>query len=410
MLALLVSSRTTKERVIIIEERHIIESIDEQEIIAFLQTLVRTNSENPPGNEMEVGHIIANELETIGCHVELQMVEKGRFNVIGIIEGESKEKLLFNGHMDTVKAGDVDAWDDDPFGGEIHNGKLFGRGSTDMKAGLTSMIFALKAVLHSGVSLKKGIMFTAVIDEEVFFKGTKALIDSHKLRDCEWGFVSEPSSLNIATRQKGGIEFLARTYGKSAHAGVAFSGDNAIYKMNKVVDALERYNETLKARMNLPFLKHPTVNVGRIQGGTGVTFVPDFCEIEFDRQVLPGENIETVTREVTEVIELLEKQQGINVELNKIQQFNTWEVSVRSQVVTMLASAYKKLFHREPIYSGFNGYSEVELLANNGIPSVIFGPGDITLAHVPNENVQIQEVIDAAKVYALVAYNYVRGQ
>ncbi len=391
-------------------EEHMLEQINDQEIIDFLQTLVQTNSENPPGNEAAVAQLIADKLESFGCTVEKHYVEGDRFNVIAVLEGASPQKMLLNGHTDTVNFGDVTAWDYPPTSGQIHAGRLYGRGSTDMKAGLVAQIFAIKALLDCGVPFEKGLMFTAVIDEEVFFKGTKALLADNKLQDCEIAYVSEPTSLQIADCLKGGIEFKARTYGKSAHAGVAFIGDSAIFKMNKVVTALEAYNSELKARMNVPVLKYPTVNVGRITGGNGVTLVPEFCEIEFDRQVLPSEDIAAAKQEVVDVIKRVEQEHHIQVELETVQSFQTWQVGRNEDVVTRLATASRKLFHKEPDYIGFNGYAEVELLAAHGIPSVLFGPGDIAVAHAPNEYVPLKEVIDATKVYALLAYQYVRGE
>jgi len=381
---------------------------DKAEMIDFLKGLVQANSENPPGNEQQVALLISDKLQKIGCQVNLQQVEDNRFNVIAVVEGASPDKLLFNGHMDTVKIGNVSEWNYDPLGGEIHDGFLYGRGSTDMKAGLVSMIYALKAVIQSRVPLNKGLMFTAVIDEEVFFKGTQALLADNILKDCVLGFVSEPTGLEIHTCLKGGIEFTARTFGKSAHSGLAYDGVNAIYQMNKVVAALMEYNDELKNRINLPGLKYPTVNVGRINGGTGVTFVPDCCEIEFDRQVLPGEDIAEVEKEIFALIKTLEEEQQITVELNKNQHFNTWQISQDALVVQLLAAAYSAALKGRPVFAGFPGYCEVEMFAANGIPSVVFGPGSLNRAHRPNERVKIDEVIDAAKVFAQLAYDFAK--
>jgi succinyl-diaminopimelate desuccinylase len=389
------------------EERTIAGNVDERSMIDFLRELVRSNSENPPGNEKESARLIADKLKECGCEVELQVVEDGRPNVIGVIEGDAPDKILFNGHTDTVKVGNTKEWTVDPLGGDIRDGYLYGRGSSDMKAGLVSMIYAMKALRDSGCPFRRGIMFTGVIDEEVFFKGTGALIRENKLKDCRVGYVSEPTGLEIVIRQKGGIEYTARTFGKYAHSGQAFLGENAIFRMGKLLHALEGYNEDLKHRMDLPKLRYPTVNVGTIRGGTGVTFVPDLCQIEFDRQVFPGESIGQVEAEVNEVIDNVKRENRIEVELVKSQHFNAWEIAEDEPVVKTVERSFEKLFRRKPVYGGLNGYCEVELLAGIGIPSVVFGPGDDTRAHAPDERVAVQEVIDAARVYALLAYEFV---
>jgi len=393
------------------EEKAILNQIDhdQEEMMEFLRSLVQANSENPPGNEKQVALIIEDKLRDLGCKVERQQVEEERFNIIASVEGEAREKLLYNGHMDTVKIGNPDEWSYDPLGGEIRDGFMYGRGATDMKAGLVCMIYAIKALLQSGVPLKKGLVFAAVIDEEVNFKGTQALLAEHRLNDCQVGFVSEPTGLKIATCLKGGIEFTARTYGKSAHSGMAYEGENAIYHMSKVIHALEDYNGALKDRISLPGLKYPTVNVGKITGGLGVTLVPDFCELEFDRQVLPGEDLASVEKEIFDLIEAVGQELEFKVELRKNQHFNPWQIAEDQPVVQLLEDACLKALGTEPSYSGFCAYCEVEMFAMHGIPSVIFGPGEIIMAHRPNECVKVQDVIDGAKVYALLAYNFMRG-
>lgn len=389
-------------------EAKILKHIDPNEVTAFLRTLVRSNSENPPGNEKETALLLADRLKSLGCDVQLQQVEVDRPNVIGVLEGESHEKILFNGHTDTVMVGNTGDWTVNPLGGDIRDGRLYGRGACDMKAGLVAMVFAMQALRRSGVAFKKGIMFTGVIDEEVYFKGTRALIDARLLRDCTLGFVSEPTALEIVTRHKGGIEYTARTVGKSAHSGQAFQGENAILRMGKVLGALEAYNQTLSTRMDLPVLRYPTVNVGTIRGGTGVTFVPERCQIEFDRQVLPGEQIEAVAREVEAVFIKVREDNGIAVDLIENQRFNPWQISPQEPAVQRLGKACEKILNQPPAFSGLNGYCEVELLSAAGIPSVVFGPGHVSQAHVPDEHVPIREVVDAARVFALLAYEFVR--
>ena len=389
-------------------EAKIVDQIDPAEVVAFLQALVRLNSENPPGNEKETALLLADRLGSFGCKVQLQEVEPDRPNVIGILEGEGRDKILFNGHTDTVKVGNTADWTVDPLDGEIKDGLLYGRGACDMKAGLAAMVFAMKALKESGLPFKRGIIFTGVIDEEVFFKGTSALIKENLLQDCKLGFVSEPTGLQIVTRHKGGIEYVARTFGKYAHSGRAYHGENAILRMGRVLAALEAYNQTLSTRMDLPILRYPTVNVGTIRGGTGVTLVPDRCRIEFDRQVLPGEQIEEAVREVETVLQETRDRNKIEIELIKTQQFNPWQVSQDAPVVRRLVRACEKVLGQTPGFSGLNGYCEVELLAAAGIPSVVFGPGADSAAHAPDEHVAVQEVVDAARIYALLAAEFVR--
>lgn len=161
-------------------EQQLLSFIDDskEEMTDFLRKLVMCNSENPPGNETETALIIKDKLKESGIKTELQEAETGRYNVIGLLDGDSSEILLFNGHMDTVKAGAPENWKYSPFGAEINDNKLYGRGSCDMKGGLVSMIYAMKAIAASSIKRNKSIMFTGVIDEEVFLRNS----ETHRFR------------------------------------------------------------------------------------------------------------------------------------------------------------------------------------------------------------------------------------
>lgn len=391
------------------KQKKVLDCLDEKALIRFLQQLVRTNSENPPGREQGVAQMIADELGDSRMRIIKQTVEKDRFNVLAICEGTNKEKLLFNGHMDTVIGGNAERWINPPLSGTIVGDKMFGRGTADMKGGLAAQIFALKALVASGIPFKRGIILTAVIDEEVGFKGTQAVIDDHWIDDCIFGVVAEPSSLHIADCLKGGLEFTLRVYGQSAHTGVAIAGDNAIVSMAKLIRAIEAYNECLK-KVRHPSLGCPTCNIGRIEGGYGVTLVPEFCSLSFDRQLIPGEEIDKVKAEIEEMLNRAAARSGIHMELVCLQSFPSWRLSHETAVSQLLRETYNQLYDWSVEYTGFNGYSEVELLARNGLPSLIFGPGDLAVAHAPNEYIVLKEVIEAAKLYALLGCHFVSDE
>jgi acetylornithine deacetylase/succinyl-diaminopimelate desuccinylase family protein len=384
-------------------------NIDEEGLIIFLQEMVCTNSENPPGNEDKVARLIAKELESFGCEVELSYVETDRPNVIGQMRGRTDEMLLFHGHTDTVKVGNLQKWTNLPLAGIIDNGRLYGRGACDMKAGMAAMIFAMKALKKSGFPLQRGMMFSGVIDEEVTFKGIHALLSQGKLTKCTQAIVGEPTDLTLCICQKGAIEYTVETFGRYAHSGMAFNGDNAIFHMMKIVTALGQYGVELSLSDD-PFLRYPTVNVGTIEGGTGVTFVPDRCVMEFDRQTLPGEEPEEVHRAVERLIAETAKATGFKVELTRNQQFSAWKIDPGDPLVRMVQDASVRALDKDISLAGFYAYSEADLLARQGISSVILGPGRIDEAHCPDEYVLVEQVIQAARLYAVLAYQFSVGQ
>lgn len=390
-------------------ENHLLNLIDTKEAIAFLQKLVQSDSQNPPGNEIQVARIIKEKLDELGFVTEIQEVEPERFNVIGLLEGESDEQLLFNGHMDTVKTGDPKLWEKLPLGGQIEDGKLYGRGACDMKSGLTAMIFALEALTKSGIAPKKSILFTAVIDEEVFFKGTQALIDAGKLKNCTRAYISEPTSVCIATSLQGAAEFTARTYGKASHCGMAENGINAIIPMAEFATALNTLNDELKEKGGiLGFPVNPSLNVGAIKGGVDVLLVPDYCEMSFDRQVLPGENMQKAIKEIREIFHKVCSKYETRNEITCNQYFNYWKVDKEHPVAQTAIRCHEMVTGRKPEDTLFRAYAEVEMIAQQGIPGVIYGPGSILQAHRPDEYVLLDEFITAMKTYTLIGYDFIR--
>jgi acetylornithine deacetylase/succinyl-diaminopimelate desuccinylase family protein len=389
-------------------EQDLLARIDEESLIQFLQKLVQVGSENPPGNEEGCALLIEEELRSFGCHTQLQYIEPGRPNIIGSLAGDSREKVLLNGHTDTVKIGQLENWTRKPLGGEIIDNNLYGRGACDMKAGLVAMIFAMRAIAQSGIPRKRGILFTGVIDEEVNFKGTTALIEAGHVQDCSLGFVAEPTSLQIVTEHKGGIEYGCEVTGRSAHSGKAHQGINAIGRMAKVVSGYEAYNDALKDfQPSHPIFQTPTLNIGTISGGEGVTFVPEQCKIEFDRQVLPCENLQDVSREIADLTRQIGQEHGFELTLTKYQSFSPWQVSHSDEHVTFFAAVVADTLSIDPEFGGLHGYCEAELLSRANIPCLVFGPGNIDYAHAPDEHVAIRELIEATRVYAVALARFV---
>ncbi len=383
-------------------------SIDEKGAVDFLRRLVSSNSENPPGKEMEIALIIKKELESFGMTAELQRVEDNRYNVIGRLEGDSRETLLFNGHMDTVKIGTLENWTCDPLGGEIHRGRLYGRGSCDMKAGLASMIYALKALAESGIKRRKSILFTGVIDEEVFFKGTQKLIDTDVIRDCVRCYIAEPTDCGLASSLQGAAEFTAVIYGKSAHTGMAEKGTNAIIPMADLAVRLKEEGDRLK-KLYLQRGQEvfPTINVGVINGGTDILLVPDRCQMSFDRQVFPEENMESVIEGIKSLFDDVCHFYGVNGHINCNQFFRPWKAVDGNPAVEAVRRAHRNVTGSLPREIIFRGYAEIEMLNRYGIPGALYGPGSIAQAHRPDEFVSIEEMLTAAKTYALIACDFV---
>jgi len=382
--------------------------IDVPAMNAFLTDLVRADSQNPPGNEAAAARLVGEKLAAAGLEVELSEVEPGRPNVIAHLRGEDPEALLFNAHLDTVAVGDLGLWSVDPLGGEVAGGSLYGRGACDMKGGLAAMVAATEAIASAGVPLRRSLMLTAVIDEEVWFKGTRALIDTGALASCSRAYVGEPTSLGVASAIQGAAEFTAWVRGRSAHTGMAELGENAIFGMQQVVAALDQYRGSLAGiGQRLGFPVDPSLNLGVIEGGLGVTLVPDSCRIGFDRQVLPGENIEAVVDQLRQLFAKVMAQHQLDGDLVCDQFFRPWQAEPASPAVTALEAAHHQATGQAPQAMIFRAYCEVEMLAAAGMAGAVYGPGNLLQAHRPDEHVPLAEVETAARTYAELATAFV---
>ncbi|MDR0593481.1 MAG: ArgE/DapE family deacylase [Bifidobacteriaceae bacterium] len=387
--------------------RPISAQIDLAGLHSLARELVRADSQNPPGREAGAARLAADYLAGAGWEVELQELEPGRPNVVARLAGASPQSLLLNAHLDTVRIGDLSLWATEPLGGEVIGGNLYGRGAADMKGGLAAMLAAAAAVARQPGDRARSLMLTAVIDEEVWFKGTKALIDSGQLADCVRAYVGEPTSLKVATALQGAAEFTARVRGRSAHTGMAELGRNAIWDMTHVLEALRGYGAGLAGRGRaLGFAVDPSLNLGVIDGGSGVTLVPDLCRIAFDRQVLPGEEVEQVVEDVRRLFAQTCAGHGIDGDLVCDQFFRPWRAAPDSPVVRALEQAHRAALGAAPDTTLFRGYCEVELLAGAGIPGAVYGPGDLLQAHRPDEFAPLAEVEAAARTYAELAWRF----
>lgn len=395
----------------IYDDEKILSLIDENRVVSLLRDLIATDSQNPPGNENAVAVMIAGILREAGLEVTLKEIEPGRSNVIAFLPGRSEESLLLNGHLDTVKTGMLENWSCDPFGGEIRNGRIYGRGACDMKGGLAAMITALTAISKLDIKRERSILFTGVIDEEVFFKGTRDLIDSDMLKNCTACCIAEPTSCCIATSLQGAAEFTAVTYGKSAHCGMAEKGVNAIVPMADLVLALKNENDRLRdLYLEKGFDIAPTINTGVIKGGTDILLVPDRCELLFDRQVFPDENMDEAISDIRSLFDDTMAKHGATGELRLNQRFMPWEVDKSSPCVSAVIDAHRRACGSSPEETIFRGYAEIEMISAYGIPGVLYGPGSITEAHRPDEYVTVDELMKAARTYALIAYDFVTAR
>jgi acetylornithine deacetylase/succinyl-diaminopimelate desuccinylase family protein len=372
--------------------------VDGARLTALLSGLVRARSENPPGEEAEVAGLVEAECREMGLEVEIVESEPGRPSVVARWAGGPGPHLIYCSHIDVVPAGNRDLWEVDPYGAEIADGRMYGRGSSDAKGCVAAALEAVRALKESGFEPAGTLELMMVSDEETMgFKGAGYLMDQGRL-GSDIGIVGEPTSLRVVTAQRGANWAKITTRGVAAHGSAPERGRSAIKHMAEIVLQLE---ETLPADVH-PILGGPNINVGTIRGGEKVNIVPAWCEIEVDRRSLPHETRADVLAQLNEAVERARRRfPDLEAEVDLMFSGDAFEVARDALTVKTLSQAVWDVTGAPGKLIGFRGASDARFLAESGAETVLCGPGDITLAHTAHESIDLKELELGARVYAL---------
>jgi acetylornithine deacetylase/succinyl-diaminopimelate desuccinylase family protein len=383
--------------------------IDEARLVRLAQALVRIDTQNPPGNEASLAAFVAEYLGRLGLACEIQDVKPQRANLLARLgPAGGRPHLIFNGHADTVPAGG--GWTRDPCGGEIADGRLYGRGAADMKGGLAAMIAAVEAVVRSGLGISGCLTVAAMMDEEETQDGTRFAVE-HGLRG-DFAIVGEPTSLLPVIAHKGDAVIEIETRGVEAHGSTPDAGVSAIDQMADVLVELRALSERMKARRD-PVVGHPTLHVGTIQGGVSPWMVAGRCRITIDRRVLPGERAEDIVHEVEDVVDRVgNRHENFRGAVRLVAFARPMKTAVANPVVAAIRDATAEVLGRDPGVHGWSATCDANIHVNDGdTPAIVFGPGSIERdAHRPDESVAISELVAAAKIYALTTLRLLDGK
>ncbi|MCX8189112.1 MAG: M20 family metallopeptidase [Nitrososphaeria archaeon] len=385
----------------------ILDNINEEKVIYYTRKLVNFDTQNPPGKEKELAEYLADFLKNFGLKTTLLDFLPNRPNLFAEYKFSDREKtFLFDGHLDTVPVGNLSLWNFDPFSGTVKDGKLYGRGSADMKGSIAAFIHALETLIDSGIKLEGNICMILTSDEEISGLGTRDFIKKGYFANVS--IVGEPSCLEVNVAHKGVARWKLKTLGKSTHASTPEEGINAIYKMANVISELEKLAKSYSTSYRIhPLLGTPTLNVGTIFGGTKDNVVPDFCEITIDRRLLPGDRVEDVEKEFYHVLGKLSSEDPcLKFELKLYHSHNPAETPSDHPFVILANSAVERILGEKRPVKGFQATTEMSHLVEAGIPSLILGAGDIRVAHTVNEFVPVDELVKCARIYALILVNY----
>ena len=451
------------------DEELIINEVEgnKEEYIQFLRSLIQTKSYNPPGNEMDVSLKIEKYLKDAGIKCEIFPFGDNRANLItSLNEDFEKKNLLFNAHMDVVPPGSEEEWKYPPLSAYIKRKKfMYGRGTADMKSALAAMVISLKILKNLDIKSKGNLLVNCVADEETGGKfGTGWCLENVlKARSIKTDFViiGEPSGLRplpkaLIIGEKGHLLIRLITNGISAHSMVPLMGKNAIYMMSKIIENLDTLEEyipkvdppfTLEELKTLvceafpsrevfdriyddqPLLRNIiksltefTKSLNMIEGGIKENVIPDRCEAIIDFRLLPGQTSEMILNGLKKMInnigfevndeptEKNPKKVFVYLEIYNEGLSSIWKDYHKSQTVKEFKEIVEKVYGRKSFYFIAPGGTDAPFYRKDGYceSTLQFGPGSVSQTHATDEYIEIQDFLNAIKVYTLFAYNYLK--
>lgn len=377
-------------------------NIEKQDVIPILKKLIRINTVNPPGFTSEAIKYLTDYFNEIGIETRIQEYGEKRANIIAEY-GEGEKTIILTGHLDTVPAGDESKWKFPPFSGTEQDGKIYGRGSTDMKGAIAAYVAVMTLLKKSNVKLNKKIIFLGTSDEELNMDGSLFAKNKGIMKGCEFVVIGEPTELKIGVAEKGTLWIKIKIEGKSAHGSTPHLGISAIEAAVELIPKLKEILPTFEHNI----LGKSTLNIGKITGGTVVNVVPELCEIECDFRLVAAELRDEIKEKFNEVLNKFNQENEARASFTIAHELPAIEMKEDSAFLDDLKNRAKEAGAEEIIGVNY-GTDGAMLVPDYGTPFVIMGPGKLDQLHVTNEYTEIDEVITYANiVYEAIIDNFV---
>ena len=379
--------------------QNIFDLIDEDELVDIFSKAVDIKSTNPKGNEKPMCEYVESLLKQNGIEYFKVPVEEGRYDIIAKIRGsQDKDALVFTGHMDVVPVSEdeMKRWNTPPFTSTIKDGKLYGRGSADMKSGLISAIYSMILLKRNNITPKRDIILAATIDEENLMKGSKALQDNEVFKNAKYLIVCEPTDMKICNEQKGRTWADICVHGMTAHGSQKGVGENAIYLAIKLIEKIK----------NTEFKEYPDTfwRTLAINAGVEPQVVPDRCVFTVDARLQVGHKHEHIWEKLDELIDEIKAENPHFDATYEIADMRTsWDTSREDILIKTIEDTLKKL-GIDPEFDTFTGSTDASMLIKNELIPVIIGPGDLSVVHRENEYVKLSQLFDSCRLYIDIMY------
>lgn len=384
--------------------------VDARGVVEFTQALVRVPSTNDPArgrSEQPAADLVAAKMREWGWRPVVHEAAPGRPNVVAVVEGGGGDgpTLMFEGHTDVVTEGDLSTWTVDPFGGEIRDGRLWGRGSADMKSGLAATLYATRALQLAG-PFPGRIKVCALADEEGLMLGAHHFVAEGLAADVDGAIVAEPEAGEICAVAKGALRLRVDLTGKMAHGAMPQHGRNPVQAVGALLTGLDGLQRDLqRAHPAHEHLGEVYVTPTVVRAGTEeqVNVIPATASVFVDVRTVPGLDHQEVAGRVA----ALAGWDGVTAEVSILVDRPPVDVPVDDPVVAALAAAHRDVTGAEPVYGGVPGSTDGTVLTHwGGVPSVVYGPGGKWIAHQSDEYVEVAEIVQCTRVFAEAARRF----
>ncbi len=362
--------------------------ITSEDVIPILQKLITHKTINPPGITIDAVKYIEKILTEENIKVEIQEYHEGRANLIAEY-GEGETSIILCGHIDVVPAGDEEKWTFPPFSGTVNDGKIYGRGATDMKGAVAAFLALILHLKKIGYKGNKKVKLLITSDEEIGMEGAKQALKTGVMDDCDFIVIGEPTELKIALAQKGIVWLKAKVRGKSAHGSTPHYGVNAILNASKFITQTFEHLPTQEHSL----LGHSTLNIGQIKGGVAPNVVPEYCEVILDYRVIPGIDFDDMIEQIKQLATKFNNENDAKVEIEVMHLTRAIETTADNSHIESLIELCKENNDLKDVIGVMYGTDGAFLVPKNNTPFVIFGPGKLNLLHVTDEYTEIDEVV-----------------
>lgn len=370
--------------------------IDRAFMVDRLARLVAFNTENPPGREAEAAAFLASELTALGFATELHETVPGRANVVATLDNGDGPVFAFNSHIDVVPAGD--GWSHPPFSLREAGNRLYARGACDAKGPIVAMIAAARMLLAQRQSWRGRLMLVFVFDEETQSLGAKAFAATRP--SIDYAVVGEPTNNTVATAHKGCLRAIIEVSGVAAHSGMPDLGTNAIFEAARLLAMIEAHHRDTLRHTTHDLVGSASITVTRIDAGEADNIVPDSCRFMVDRRMVPGERHDDAVAELEAILRRAQDSAGVRARIKEFRPTTgpATETPLDSPIVTHSLRCAGPFNDHQPA-RGFPGGCDLVHFRSVGAHGVVLGPGDLAVAHKPDEYIDVEQFLQAPLIY-----------